>query len=233
MFRCGGKDHLQRPCFWTGVGKPDPTIRCLICSQYGHIAVQCGKFTSNAVNPNDNEMHAIVDHLMGKCLLILLIIYHLSDHLTDSQSDTDSDSDCENVHVFQNIQVKNRVPVLVDDDGYDRDTDDVIDTCRKNRNIQKSFKVQTRKKDKFNKSSLDICPANTSMKLNDNASSPTCGDIDTQLCKQTSSNSGVIPVQPDHTSTVSEQSSNILDIPNINQTTTGTESSDTDLHDGR
>ncbi|VDI53537.1 Hypothetical predicted protein [Mytilus galloprovincialis] len=55
-FKCQGRGHRQRECYWNGMGQSSSTAKCQLCQQEGHTANFCAQFDSgNRQNPGDRH----------------------------------------------------------------------------------------------------------------------------------------------------------------------------------
>ncbi|VDI31294.1 Hypothetical predicted protein, partial [Mytilus galloprovincialis] len=62
---CKGPQHFRRDCMWDGEGQANPSSQCQLCSQYGHSASHCLRFSSqqgNRQNPGDTGHAPSGDH---------------------------------------------------------------------------------------------------------------------------------------------------------------------------
>ena len=54
-YKCSGSGHVERRCNWTGYGTSNPTKKCQICDQFGHIGKQCRRFRQYGHNRQTNS----------------------------------------------------------------------------------------------------------------------------------------------------------------------------------
>ncbi|CAG2250394.1 CHST15 [Mytilus edulis] len=62
---CKGPQHFRRDCMWDGEGQANPSSQCQLCSQYGHSASHCLRFSrqqGNRQNPGDTRHAPSGDH---------------------------------------------------------------------------------------------------------------------------------------------------------------------------
>ncbi|CAC5364390.1 unnamed protein product [Mytilus coruscus] len=62
---CKGPQHFRRDCMWDGEGQVNPSSQCQLCSQYGHSASHCLRFSrqqGNRQNPGDTGHAPSGDH---------------------------------------------------------------------------------------------------------------------------------------------------------------------------
>ena len=71
-FGCNGIGHIKRYCNWNGTGNLSPQSTCQLCSQKGHVALQCKQFQQmNQNNPTPSVQCQICSksgHSAKECL---------------------------------------------------------------------------------------------------------------------------------------------------------------------